>query len=91
MDTPKPQIGTWKLTDPDGTEFKAESPLHCCHKERETRVPAKVELDRIFVAMNMKKCFLCGRNDYEFTLGHGTPAEIKVCQTCKNALFTLVD
>lgn len=91
MDTPKPQNGTWILTAPDGTQFKAESPLKCCRKEQETRVPAQVALDRLFAAMNMKKCFLCEEDDSKFTLGKGTPAEIEVCLTCKNTLLATAD
>jgi hypothetical protein len=86
METPKPQVGIWTLTAPDGSEFKAESPMYCCRKEQETRAPKEVALERLFASMN--KCWLCEEDDYKYTLGKGTPAEIKVCLTCKNTLLS---
>ena len=85
METPTPKKGTWTLTAPDGAKFEAESPMKCLRKEQGTRVPRKVAMERLFASMN--KCFLCGKDDYKFTLGKGTPAEIQVCLACKNTLF----
>jgi len=84
MNTPKPQRGTWVLTAPDGTIFWAASPILCCREEQKTRVPQEVAAKRLLVSLS--KCYLCGEFDFKHTLGEGTPAEIKVCSTCKNIL-----
>lgn len=55
----KPQIGTWTLTAPDGRTWQAESPLHCIAKERNERVPATVQLNRIFKEVNYQ-FYPCG-------------------------------
>ena len=48
----KPQKGKWKLTAPDGTVFVGESPLRCVKAEIDYRVPAHVQLQRLFDALD---------------------------------------
>ena len=48
----KPQKGEWKLTAPDGTVFIGKSPLRCVKAEIDYRVPAHVQLQRLFDALN---------------------------------------
>ena len=48
----KPQKGEWKLTAPDGTVFTGESPLRCVKAEINYRVPAHVQLQRLFDALD---------------------------------------
>lgn len=43
----KPQDGIWVLTAPDGRKFAAESPLGCCKREMESRVPREVLAKRV--------------------------------------------
>lgn len=45
--TPKPMLGVWTLTAPDGRTWTGNSPLHCCGQEVHERVPANVRLARI--------------------------------------------
>lgn len=52
METPEPMPGTWTLTSPDGRQWQAESPLHCCRAEQRERVPAEVALARILSMVN---------------------------------------
>lgn len=48
--TPKPMVGTWTLTAPDGRTWRDKSPLHCCSAELRERVPADVALARMLEA-----------------------------------------
>ena len=48
----KPQKGEWKLSAPDGTVFVGESPLRCVKAEIDYRVPAHVQLQRLFDALD---------------------------------------
>lgn len=50
-DTPKPQVGTWALTAPDGRTYTGDSPLRCVGLEQRERVPPEVALERIFTAL----------------------------------------
>ena len=46
-----PPKGTWILVAPDGRKWEADSPLHCCKKEMDERVPKNVQLFRILTAL----------------------------------------
>ncbi len=50
IETPKPQVGTWTLTAPDGRTWQGDSPLKTCGAEQRERVPAEVALQRVFAA-----------------------------------------
>lgn len=78
----------WALISPNGDIFEAESPIKCCKKERESRVPAELALKRIISFL--KSCDLCGESEYEYILGEGTTAELHVCSTCKNTIFAQI-
>ena len=82
---PKAQTGIWELIAPDGTSFKAESPLMCIKKERTLRVPPKIAVKRMMAFLN--HCDLCEDSEAKYILAQGTPAEIRVCLTCKNTIF----
>lgn len=82
----KPEIGTWTLISPTGIEFKAESPIKCLREERNLRVPAKVALANI--ENFLSQCELCEDDRATYALGKGTPAEIRVCTTCKNTILS---
>jgi hypothetical protein len=58
--TPKPMIGEWTLTAPDGRMFIGTSPIDCIRLESNTRIPPQVALGRI--ARSMKDDF---PDDYE--------------------------
>jgi hypothetical protein len=49
--TPKPQVGTWTLTAPDGTTWQADAPMRCLAAEIRSRVPAHIALGRIAKSM----------------------------------------
>ena len=51
IETPKPQAGTWTLTAPDGRTWQADSPLRCVSAEMLERVPASVQMARIWAAV----------------------------------------
>ena len=48
--TPGPMAGMWTLTAPDGRVWQGDSPLRCVAAESRERVPAEVQLQRIFDA-----------------------------------------
>jgi hypothetical protein len=54
METPKPMIGTWTLTAPDGRIWQSDSPLRCCGAEQRERVPIAIGLARIFDASELE-------------------------------------
>jgi len=85
METPKAQKGVWTLISPDGIEFKSDSPIKCCRKEQETRVPKNTSMDRLLNVL--KTCDLCNEDEYKYVLAKGTPAEIRVCLTCGNTIL----
>jgi hypothetical protein len=85
MEIPKPQTGTWILTTPNGMEFKAESPIKCCRKEQKTRIPKEVSAARLKALLD--QCDLCEESISTFIMAKGTPAEIEVCETCRNTLL----
>jgi len=81
-----PEIGTWTLISPTGIEFKTESPMMCIRNERDARVsPEKILAN---VAKFLSQCELCEDDKIKHILGKGTPAEIRVCTTCKNTLLS---
>ena len=80
-----PQIGTWELIAPDGTSFKAFSPIMCVKKERVLRVPPELAIERMTAFLN--SCDLCEDSEAKYILAKETPAEIRVCLTCKNTIF----
>lgn len=45
--TPKPMVGEWTLTAPDGRTWKAQSPIHCVQAESNSRIPPDIALARI--------------------------------------------
>lgn len=51
-DAPKAQIGTWKLTAPNGQEWTAESPIKVASKEAHDRIPAEVRHRRLVDSIN---------------------------------------
>ena len=81
----KPQKGVWELIAPDGTMFKADSPLRVCSIERKTRVSVKTQMVRVrnFISL----CDLCEKSKAKFIIGKGTQAELVICSDCKNAIF----
>lgn len=82
----KPEVGTWILISPTGIEFKAESPINCIKNERNARVPPEeiiVNIDKF-----LSRCDLCEDAKICAILGKGTPAEIRVCATCKDAILS---
>ncbi len=79
------QKGIWELRAPDGTIFKAESPLNCCRQEVNLRIPLKERIENLTTAMDL--CFLCEEDKADYILAKGTPAEIAVCGTCKNTIL----
>lgn len=42
----------WTLTAPDGRQFQGDSPMRCAQAELDTRVPAKVQVARIWAAID---------------------------------------
>lgn len=50
VDTPKPQVGIWTLTAPDGRTWVGPNPIKCVALEQRERVPAAVALERIMAA-----------------------------------------
>ena len=52
---PKPMVGKWTLTGPDGRSWGSDSPLHCCRLEQKKRIPAHVGLKRILHALEIWK------------------------------------
>ena len=76
------EVGTWTLTSPSGVEFKAESPLKCCGKERKVRISDDVAVAR--VASFFNNCDLCEESVATHILWKGTTIELRLCETCKN-------
>ncbi len=37
----KPQLGIWRLLAPNGRTYLSDSPLGCCHLERDERLPLR--------------------------------------------------
>jgi len=88
MTDKKPQTGIWELISPDGTSFKAPSPLMCIKKERVLRVPPELAIERMIIFLN--KCDLCECSEARYVLAKNTPFEIRVCLTCKNTIFSMI-
>jgi len=74
------------LISPTGIEFKAESPIKCLREERNSRVSPAETLAN--VEKFLSQCELCEDAKITHILGKGTPAEIRVCITCKNTLLS---
>lgn len=47
MSHSSPLAGQWRLIGPDGTVYPGASPIECLKLERDSRIPASVQLARI--------------------------------------------
>jgi hypothetical protein len=43
------QDGVWKLVAPSGDTWEGDSPMRCLRKEKDERIPAAVQLERLAV------------------------------------------
>ncbi len=84
----KSEIGTWTLISPTGIQFKAKSPIKCIREERNSRVSPEEALANMNKFWN--QCELCEDGKITYILGKRTPAEIRVCTTCKNTILSTI-
>lgn len=94
----EPQEGTWTLTAPDGRQWTGASGLMAAAAEQRERIPASVQLERIFAAVDEDSCEWSQDDDGNWTtecggmfvISEGTPKDndMSFCCYCGEPLKT---